>query len=65
MVARLAWRGIDRAQHQPCAIRIAAAAASAQGLDAGGALLMLGAGLVLATVLAPLVAAAAIRISLN
>jgi heme exporter protein B len=40
-------------------------AASAQGLDAGGALLMLGAGLVLATVLAPLVAAAAIRISLN
>lgn len=40
-------------------------AASAQGLDAGGALLMLGAGLVLAAVLAPLVAAAAIRISLN
>lgn len=40
-------------------------AASAQGLDAGGALLMLGAGLVLASILAPLAAAAAIRISLN
>jgi len=39
--------------------------ASAQGLDAGGALLLLGAGLVLALVLAPLTAAAAIRISLN
>jgi len=39
--------------------------ASAQGLDAGGALLLLGAGLVLALVLAPLAAAAAIRIALN
>ncbi|RNF83152.1 heme exporter protein CcmB [Montanilutibacter psychrotolerans] len=40
-------------------------AASAQGLDYGGGLLMLGAGLVLAVVLAPLAAAAAIRIALN
>ncbi|KRG68851.1 heme exporter protein CcmB [Pseudoxanthomonas dokdonensis] len=40
-------------------------AASSQGLDAVGALLLLGAGLVLALVLAPLVAAAAIRIALN
>lgn len=40
-------------------------AASAQGLDAGGALLLLGAGLVVTLVLAPLVAAAAIRIALN
>jgi heme exporter protein B len=40
-------------------------AASAQGLDATGGLLMLGAGLVLALVLAPLAAAAAIRIALN
>lgn len=38
-------------------------AASAQGLDAGGALLLLGAGLVVALVLAPLAAAAAIRIA--
>ncbi|HZF98690.1 MAG TPA: heme exporter protein CcmB [Pseudoxanthomonas sp.] len=40
-------------------------AASAQGLDAAGALLLLGAGLVLSLVLAPLAAAAAIRIALN
>lgn len=40
-------------------------AASAQGLDYAGALLLLGAGLVLALVLAPLAAAAAIRIALN
>jgi heme exporter protein B len=40
-------------------------AASAQGLDPGGALLLLGAGLVLALVLAPLAAAAAIRIALS
>ncbi len=40
-------------------------AASAQGLDASGALLLLGAGLVVALVLAPLAAAAAIRISLS
>lgn len=40
-------------------------AASAQGLDYSGGLLMLGAGLVLAVVLAPLAAAAAIRIALN
>lgn len=40
-------------------------AAAAQGLDVTGALLILGAGLVLALVLAPLAAAAAIRISLN
>lgn len=40
-------------------------AASAQGLDAAGALLLLGAGLVLAAVLAPLTAAAAIRIAMN
>ncbi len=38
-------------------------AASAQGLDAVGALLLLGAGLVLAVVLAPLAAAAALRIA--
>lgn len=38
-------------------------AASAQGLDAGGALLLLGAGLVVSLVLAPLAAAAAIRIA--
>jgi len=40
-------------------------AASAQGLDPGGALLLLGAGLALALVLAPLAAAAAIRIALS
>jgi heme exporter protein B len=40
-------------------------AASAQGLDAVGALLLLGAGLVAGLVLAPLAAAAAIRISLS
>jgi heme exporter protein B len=40
-------------------------AAAAQGLDATGALLLLGAGLVLALVLAPLAAAAAIRIALD
>lgn len=40
-------------------------AASAQGLDPVGALLLLGAGLVVALVLAPLAAAAAIRIALN
>ena len=40
-------------------------AASAQGLDVAGAWLMLGAGLVLALVLAPLAAASAIRISLS
>jgi len=40
-------------------------AASAQGLDVTGALLLLGAGLVLALVLAPLAAAAAIRIALS
>ncbi|MFL6591701.1 MAG: heme exporter protein CcmB [Luteimonas sp.] len=40
-------------------------AATAQGLDASGALLLLGAGLVAAIVLAPLAAAAAIRIALN
>lgn len=40
-------------------------AAVAQGLDPGGALLLLGAGLVLAVVLAPLAAAAAIRIALT
>ncbi len=40
-------------------------AASAQGLEATGALLLLGAGLLLALVLAPLAAAAAIRIALN
>ncbi|MDR6840469.1 heme exporter protein CcmB [Pseudoxanthomonas sacheonensis] len=40
-------------------------ARSAQGLDAVGALLFLGAGLVLALVLAPLAAAAAIRIALH
>jgi heme exporter protein B len=38
-------------------------AASAQGLDASGALLLMGAGLVASAVLAPLAAAAAIRIS--
>ncbi|MGH8031206.1 MAG: heme exporter protein CcmB [Luteimonas sp.] len=40
-------------------------AASAQGLDVGGALLMLAAGLVVSLVLAPLAAAAAIRIALS
>ena len=40
-------------------------AAAAQGLDPTGALLLLGAGLVLAVVLAPLAAAAAIRIALS
>ena len=40
-------------------------AASAQGLDATGALLLLAAGLVLAAVLAPLVIAAAIRIAMS
>lgn len=40
-------------------------AAASQGLDPGGALLLLGAGLVLALVLAPLAAAAAIRIALT
>lgn len=40
-------------------------AASAQGLDPVGALLLLGAGLVVAVVLAPLAAAAAIRIALT
>jgi len=40
-------------------------AASAQGLPWQGALLLLGAGLVLSLVLAPLAAAAAIRIALN
>lgn len=40
-------------------------AAAAQGLDPAGALLLLAAGLVAALVLAPLAAAAAIRIALN
>ena len=40
-------------------------AATAQGLDPAGALLLLGAGLVAGAVLAPLAAAAAIRIALN
>lgn len=40
-------------------------AASAQGLDPVGALLLLGAGLIVAMVLAPLAAAAAIRIAVN
>ncbi|MFT3756306.1 MAG: heme exporter protein CcmB [Pseudoxanthomonas sp.] len=40
-------------------------AAAAQGLDASGAWLLLGAGLLLALVLAPLAAAAAIRIALS
>ena len=40
-------------------------AASAQGLDTVGALLLLGAGLIVAMVLAPLTAAAAIRIAVN
>nr|WP_220479162.1 heme exporter protein CcmB [Lysobacter spongiae] len=40
-------------------------AASAQGMEYAGALLMMGAGLVLAALLAPLAAAAAIRIALN
>lgn len=39
--------------------------ASAQGLDAVGPMLLLGAGLVVAMVLAPLTAAAAIRIAVN
>ena len=42
-----------------------AVAASAQGLDAVGALLLLAAGLVIALVLAPLAAAAALRIAHN
>ena len=42
-----------------------AVAASAQGLDASGALLWLGAGLLLSLLLAPLAAAAAIRIALT
>ena len=42
-----------------------AVAASAQGLDAVAALLLLGAGLVLSLVLAPLAAAAALRIAHN
>lgn len=40
-------------------------AAASQGLDSSGALLLLGAGLVLALVLAPLAAAAAIRIAMS
>ena len=40
-------------------------AAVAQGLDAGGAWLLLGAGLALASLLAPLAAAAALRIALD
>ena len=40
-------------------------AAAAQGLDSSGALLLLGAGLVLALVLAPLAAATAIRIAMS
>lgn len=40
-------------------------AAAAQGLDPGGGLLLLAAGLVLGLVLAPLAAAAAIRIALS
>jgi heme exporter protein B len=40
-------------------------AASAQGLDAVGPMLFLGAGLIVAMVLAPLTAAAAIRIAVN
>jgi heme exporter protein B len=40
-------------------------AAAAQGLDSGGALLLLGAGLAISLVLAPLAAAAALRISHN
>jgi heme exporter protein B len=42
-----------------------AVSAAAQGFDASGALLMLAAGLVLALVLAPLAAAAAIRIAMS
>jgi heme exporter protein B len=42
-----------------------AVAATAQGLDAGGALLWLGAGLVISLVLAPPVTAAALRIAHN
>ena len=42
-----------------------AVAASTQGLDASGALLLLGAGLVMSLVLAPPVAAAALRIAHN
>jgi heme exporter protein B len=42
-----------------------AVAASAQGFDAVGALLLLAAGLVLALLLAPLTAAAALRIAHN
>ena len=40
-------------------------AASAQGLDASGALLLLAAGLVVALVLAPLTIATAIRIAMS
>ena len=40
-----------------------AVAAHAQGMDASGALLLLGAGLVLSLVLAPVTAAAALRIA--
>ena len=40
-------------------------AAAGQGLDPGGALLLLGAGLAVALVLAPLAAAAALRIALE
>jgi heme exporter protein B len=40
-------------------------AAAAQGLDAGGALLLLGAGLAISLVLAPMAAAAALRIAHN
>ncbi|RMH94497.1 heme exporter protein CcmB [Lysobacter pythonis] len=42
-----------------------AVVAAGQGLDASGALLMMGAGLAAATVLAPLTAAAALRIALT
>ena len=42
-----------------------AVAADAQGLDASGALLMMGAGLAASAVLAPLTAAAALRIALS
>ena len=42
-----------------------AVAASAQGLDAVGAVLLLGAGLVLSLLLAPIVTAAALRIAHN
>ncbi|MBE2210596.1 MAG: heme exporter protein CcmB, partial [Xanthomonadaceae bacterium] len=42
-----------------------AVAADAQGLDASGALLMMGAGLAAGAVLAPLTAAAALRIAIS